>query len=134
MSAAHQIVEPAAPVPGFTHLHAAHCESGVTQALLRDVGIELSEPTVFGIGSGLFFAHFSFVRVMGHPITTFRSMPGSIFKKACDRLGVAQFPESYRDPGKAMRRLDELLDQGRHVENHVVGAGILHTGAVQQGA
>lgn len=115
MSVAHRIVEPAAPVPGFEHVHAAHCENGVTKALLRDVGLELSEPTVFGIGSGLFFAHFSFVRIMGHPLTTFRSIPGSIFKKTCDRLGIEQFRESYRDPTQGMRRLDGLLEEGRHV-------------------
>lgn len=111
----HEVVPPAEPVEGFTHVHAAHCESGVTQALLRDVDLQISEPLAFGIGSGLFFAHFSFTRVMGHPITTFRSFPGSIFKKAAKRLGIAPFRESYRDPDHAMERLDGLLEQGRHV-------------------
>lgn len=102
-------------VAGFEHLHAGHCESGVTTALLREGGLPLTEPLVFGVGSGLFFAHFSFVRVMGHPLTTFRSLPGGIFKAACRRLGVRARRETFRDPGVAMRRLDDMLAAGRRV-------------------
>jgi hypothetical protein len=60
-------------IPGFTHLHAGHCESGVTAALFHAGGVPYTEPMLFGIGSGLFFAHYSFLRIMGHPLTTFRS-------------------------------------------------------------
>ena len=57
----------------FVHHHAAHCESGVTSALLRDQGFDISEPLIFGIGSGIFFGHLPFVKMVGLPITTFRS-------------------------------------------------------------
>jgi hypothetical protein len=102
-------------VDGFTHLHAGHCESGVTASLLRDAGRPWSEPMVFGVGSGLFFAHFSPVRVMGHPLTTFRSMPGWIFADGCKRLGVTTRRETFRSPERGMARLDELLAQGKRV-------------------
>ena len=99
----------------FEHLHAGHCESGVTAALLRHQGLALSEPLLFGIGSGLFFAHFSFTRVMGQPLTTFRSFPGAIFKKACKRLGVRVHRSTWRDRDQGMDALDRLLDEGRPV-------------------
>lgn len=102
-------------VAGFEHLHAGHCESGVTASLYRDRGLALSEPMVFGVGGGLFFGHFSFVRVMGHPLTTFRSFPGSIFRNAGKRLGVGVRRETFRDPARGMGRLDALLAEGRRV-------------------
>ena len=106
-------------VPGFKHLHAGHCESGVTASMFQNAGAPvqstLSEPMIFGIGGGLFFAHFSFVRVMGHPLTTFRSFPGGIFSNACKRLGVACAKETFRSPDVGMRRLDQLLAEGKRV-------------------
>jgi hypothetical protein len=109
--------DPVAPsdYSGYPHLHAGHCESGVTTALLRDAGLTLTEPMVFGVGAGLFFAHFSFVRVMGHPLTTFRSFPGAIFKAAARRLGARIRRETFRSPDAGMRRLDTLLAEGRRV-------------------
>lgn len=38
----------------FKHTQSAHCESGVTVNLLAHQGLSLSEPMVFGIGSGIF--------------------------------------------------------------------------------
>lgn len=102
-------------VAGFRHLHAGHCESGVTASMFQNAGFAISEPMVFGIGSGLFFSHFSFVRVMGHPLTTFRSFPGSIFKNACARLGITYVRETFRSPAKGMQRLDDLLADGKRV-------------------
>lgn len=99
----------------WSHVHAAHCESGVTRALFQNHGLELSEPMVFGLSGGVFFGHLSFIDVMGHPLTTFRTMPGWIFKKACERAGVVCTRETYRSADAGMRRLDELLDQGHCV-------------------
>ena len=42
----------------FTHHQSAHCENGVASNLLKFNGINISEPMVFGIGSGLFFFYF----------------------------------------------------------------------------
>jgi Domain of unknown function (DUF4872)/Butirosin biosynthesis protein H, N-terminal len=95
----------------FEHLHAAHCETGVTAALFRHAGLPVSEPMVFGIGSGLFFAHIPPVKIMGYPLTTFRCYPGRIFRAACRRLGVAFRHERFRDPKDGARTLDALLER-----------------------
>jgi hypothetical protein len=71
----------------FVHHHSAHCESGVTSALFRDKGVEISEAMIFGIGSGIFFGHLPFVKWVGLPISTYRSQPGAVFRKAAKRLG-----------------------------------------------
>jgi hypothetical protein len=58
---------------GRTYIHrmSAHCETGVTSALFLDKGIDLSEPMIFGIGSGIFFGHLPFLKWTGLPISTF---------------------------------------------------------------
>jgi len=69
----------------------------------------------FGIGSGLFFVHCPWVRLMGLPLTSYRSFPGTIFKKTCKRLGVSYRYRSFRDSLKGRRALDELVASGRAV-------------------
>ncbi len=101
--------------PDWDHRLVAHCENGVTTSLFRHAGLDLSEPMVFGVGGGVFFAHLSFFKVMGLPLSTFRSFPGRIFLNACDRLGVACHRETFARPEAGMRRLDELLEAGQPV-------------------
>ena len=94
----------------YQHNQAAHCENGVTSNLLRYHGIELSEPMVFGIGSGLFFSHMPFYKLNGMPVTSFRVYPGVIFNRVTRRLGIQVKRLKYKDPRKAMEDLDRLLE------------------------
>lgn len=71
----------------FIHYHYAHCETGVTATLFRDQGVDISEPMIFGIGSGIFFGHLPFIKMAGVTISTYRTQPGAIFRKASKRLG-----------------------------------------------
>jgi hypothetical protein len=96
----------------FQHLHAAHCESGVTAALLRHAGAPLSEALALGIGSGLFFLHLPLKSLGGGPTTSFRPLPGGIFRRTCKRLGVSYRVRRYRDPERGMADLDALITQG----------------------
>lgn len=95
----------------FYHLHAAHCESGVTAALFRDRGVDLSEAMAFGIGSGIFFGHLPFVKWVGLPITTYRSRPGTLFAKVARRLGGEFVTKKYyKFPWKADRTKEGMDD------------------------
>jgi len=96
----------------FQHKQSAHCENGVVSNLLRYYGIELSEPMVFGIGSGLFFSHMPFLKVGGIPVTSFRPLPGIIFKRISKRLGIKFEKHKYSKPLKAMDALDTNLRNG----------------------
>ncbi len=97
----------------FEHRQAAHCENGVVSNLLRFYGVELSEPMVFGIGSGLFFSHMPFLKVDGIPVTSFRPLPGIIFSRIAKRLHIHFARKKYRrSPKKAMEELDKNLAKG----------------------
>jgi hypothetical protein len=99
----------------FVHHHSAHCESGVTSALFRDKGVEISEAMIFGIGSGIFFGHLPFVKWVGLPISTFRSQPGAVFRKAAKRLGGKFITKRFRNPQKGMDELRHVLKTGQIV-------------------
>lgn len=97
----------------FQHLQAAHCENGVTTNLLRGVGIsQLTEPLVFGIGSGLFFVHIPFLKVNKGPAIAFRTMPGLIFKRTCHALHIPVVRKKFSSKQKAKAFLDDCLNQG----------------------
>lgn len=95
----------------FQHLHAGHCESGVTAALLGHAGLNLSEAMIFGLGSGIFFVYPPLIRIMGMPLISFRSYPGGIFKHSCRRLGVTTEQRSFASKKRGTQELDSLLEQ-----------------------
>ena len=99
----------------YIHRTSAHCETGVTSALLRDKGLDISEPMIFGIGSGIFFGHLPFIKQTGLPISTFRSIPGLVFKKAAKRLGVKVYRKRFRNPQKGMDELRRVIRTGQIV-------------------
>lgn len=100
---------PAAPA-GFRHVHAAHCESGVTTALFAHGGLAIDEPMVFGLGSGVFFFHAPFLKVMGIPLTSYRTYPMAIFRKTCKRLGIGYRSRRFFTRARARAALDALVD------------------------
>ena len=96
----------------FKHKQSAHCENGVVSNLLGYYGINISEPMAFGIGSGLFFSHMPFLKVGGIPVTSFRPLPGIIFKRISKRLGISFEKHKYSKPSNSMTALDENLMNG----------------------
>ena len=100
----------AAARAGFQHLHAGHCESGVTAALFAHGGVAIDEPMVFGIGSGIYFLHAPFLKVMGIPLTSYRTYPMGIFRKACTRLGVGYRSRRFFKRSAGRAALDALVD------------------------
>ncbi|WP_035383563.1 BtrH N-terminal domain-containing protein [Ferriphaselus sp. R-1] len=99
----------------FQHRHAAHCESGVAANLMTHHGIALSEAMAFGLSSALSFAYLPFVKLTGFPLIAYRMPPKSILKGVSKELKTRFHFETFGDPAQGMRRLDELLAQGRVV-------------------
>jgi hypothetical protein len=99
----------------FVHHQAAHCETGVTSALFRYQGVDISEPMIFGISSGIFFGYLPFMKLSHLPISAFRAKPGSVFRKAAKRLGGDFVIKTYRDPQKGMDELRQVLKTGQIV-------------------
>jgi hypothetical protein len=94
----------------FEHKMAAHCETGAMTALLNHAGLHLSEPLIFGISGGIFFAYFR-PAALQFPTLITRSMPGVIRKKIAKRVGVKFHSSKYRDPIKAQSDLDGFLEK-----------------------
>jgi hypothetical protein len=99
----------------FEHRHSGHCESGVTAALLRQRGLDISEPMVLGLSAGLTFAHFPFFKVGGLPLTSYRMPPGAIYKGLAKSIGFKLHAERFGKPEDGMRALDGHLSAGRAV-------------------
>lgn len=99
----------------FKHNQSAHCENGVVSNLLKFNGMELSEPMVFGIGSGVFFIYLPFVKINYAPGFSFRPMPGFIFSRVSKRLGFKIKRIKFRSKEKAQERLDTELTKNNPV-------------------
>jgi Domain of unknown function (DUF4872)/Butirosin biosynthesis protein H, N-terminal len=100
----------------FEHLQAAHCENGVTTNLLKTIGIRsMTEPMVFGIGSGLFFIYIPFMKINNGPAIAFRTQPGLIFKRTCKSLGIPVIRKKFSSKPEAEKFLVECLEQGHPV-------------------
>lgn len=103
------------------HQPAAHCENGTISALLRFHGINLSEPMVFGLASGLFFTHITFIKMGGMPVTSFRTFPGVLFMRITKLLGIKSRTKCFLSKEKAMKKLDQLLLKDNKPAGCVVG-------------
>src|SRR5579862_7751149 len=104
----------------FQHMQAAHCESGVTRNLLKNIGInKMTEPLAFGLGSGLFFVYVPFLKINNGPAIAFRSFPGIIFKQTCKSLKIPVRRKKFFSKQKAQLFLDQRLEEG-----HAVGCQV----------
>ncbi|HET97488.1 MAG TPA: DUF4872 domain-containing protein [Desulfurivibrio alkaliphilus] len=95
----------------FNHRQTAHCESGAIANLLTHHGLELSEPLAFGLGQGLFFGYFPFIRLNHLPLIAYREMAGAILKAVVRAVGARLEVQKFRDPDQAMAALDRLLER-----------------------
>ncbi|KGE14848.1 BtrH N-terminal domain-containing protein [Sphingobacterium deserti] len=93
----------------FEHQITAHCENGVASNLLKNKGLPISEPMVFGIGSGLFYVYLPFLKVNHAPGLSYRPAPGWIFNRLAKRLGLKIKRLKFSDKKKAQQALDENL-------------------------
>lgn len=108
----------------FEHIQAAHCENGVTTNLLKHNGVDfITEPLAFGLGAGLLYFHIPFISVSGGPAVTFRTTPGSIFKRTCKALNIPVVSKRFKSPAEAQAYLDQLLQEGTPVGAQV---GVFH--------
>jgi len=95
----------------YRHKMAAHCESGAVTSLLNNGGLDISEPLVFGISSGIFFGYFHKMKSFAFPTFIVRNKPGSIRTNLAKRLGIKFHTEKFNNPDEGMKRLDEILEK-----------------------
>lgn len=96
-------------VTDFKHYQSAHCENGVASNLLKHNGLQLSEPMVFGLGSGLMFVYLPFIKVNHAPAFSYRPLPGMIFSRMAKRLGIKIKRVKFKDAKAAEKALNANL-------------------------
>jgi hypothetical protein len=100
----------------YNHIQTAHCENGVATGLLRYHGMEfMTEPLMFGLGSGIFYIHIPFLMINGGPAISYRSMPGWIFSRASKLLGVKVNRRKFSSEKEAYNYLNKQIEIGNPV-------------------
>lgn len=91
-----------------------HCETTTLGVLLRHEGLDLSEPMLFGLGSGLSFLYWD-SKSMGFPFLGGRVKPFELTRNLAAVLGLELLVAETTSPRKAWQNVAAPLDAGRPV-------------------
>lgn len=72
-------------IENFKYFKGQHCETTATGSLLKQIGIELTEPMLFGIGEGLGFIFWN-MKIMDFPFIGGRVKPDVLTENICRNL------------------------------------------------
>jgi hypothetical protein len=104
----------AVTVPGFRPYVGQHCETVATGCLLRAVGVELSEPMLFGLGEGLGFVFIN-LGSLPLPFVGGRVKPFELTTALTANLGVTCVATETSSKPKAWAALEKSLVAGHPV-------------------
>ncbi|HTU68211.1 MAG TPA: BtrH N-terminal domain-containing protein [Steroidobacteraceae bacterium] len=110
---------PAAPragvaIPGFRPYVGQHCETVATGSLLGTIGVQLSEPMLFGLGQGLGFIFIN-LSSLPLPFVGGRVKPFALTQTLCANLGLECTALETTSKAKAWSTLESALRDGRPV-------------------
>ncbi|ONK12424.1 BtrH N-terminal domain-containing protein [Streptomyces sp. MP131-18] len=91
-----------------------HCETTALGVLLRHEGLDLSEPMLFGLGSGLSFIYWD-SKAMGFPFLGGRVKPFVLTRNVAAALGLELRVGETTSPRKAWQHVAAPIDAGRPV-------------------
>jgi hypothetical protein len=91
-----------------------HCETTALGVLLRHQELDLSEPMLFGLGSGLSFVYWD-SKAMGFPFLGGRVKPFVLTRNLAAALGLELVVEETTSPRKAWQNVAASIDAGRPV-------------------
>lgn len=91
-----------------------HCETTATGTLLRQIGIELSEPMLFGLGEGLGFIFWN-MKSMNFPFIGGRVKPDVLTENIARNLNLELTVKETSSTQKAWNNVKVLLDNGQAV-------------------
>ncbi len=91
-----------------------HCETTATGTLLQHIGIELSEPMLFGLGEGLGFIYWN-MKTMDFPFIGGRIKPDLLTQNLAKNLNLELTIKETSSQQKAWDQVKELLDDGQAV-------------------
>lgn len=97
----------------FKHRQTAHCETGAVSNLLRQHALDISEPMVFGLASGMTYAYLKMVKINGLPLVSYRIPPRMIIGLLTRRIKDLNIRfQTFRNEAEGMKALDDKLEQG----------------------
>jgi hypothetical protein len=91
-----------------------HCETTATGSLLNQLGIELSEPMLFGLGEGLSFIYWN-MKFMDFPFIGGRVKPLALSKSLAKNLNLNLEIKETNSIKKAWRNVAENIKNGKAV-------------------
>ncbi|MFG3115407.1 BtrH N-terminal domain-containing protein [Streptomyces sp. NPDC048197] len=91
-----------------------HCETTALGVLLRHQGLDLSEPMLFGLGSGLSFIYWE-SKNMGFPFLGGRVKPFDLTRTLATRLGLQLLVQETTSPRRAWENVAAPIDAGHPV-------------------
>lgn len=91
-----------------------HCETTATGTLLQQIGINLSEPMLFGLGEGLGFIYWN-MKTMDSPFIGGRIKPDLLTRNIARNLNLELTVKETSSPQKAWTQVKDLLDSGQTV-------------------
>ncbi|MFC4587740.1 BtrH N-terminal domain-containing protein [Sphaerisporangium corydalis] len=91
-----------------------HCETTALGVLLRQQGLELSEPMMFGLGAGLGFVYWD-AKGMDLPFLGGRVRPFELTRNLAGRLGLDLEVRETTSRRKAWQNVTDHIDAGRAV-------------------
>lgn len=91
-----------------------HCETTALGVLLRHQGLDLSEPMLFGLGSGLSFIYWD-GKNMDFPFLGGRVKPFDLTRNLATRLGLELLVQETTSPRRAWENVTAPIDAGRPV-------------------
>lgn len=91
-----------------------HCESTATGTLLGQIGVNLNEPMLFGLGEGLSFIIWN-MKIMDFPFIGGRVKTDLLTANIAKNIGIKLIVKETSSTTKAWQGVKELLDNGQAV-------------------
>ena len=88
-----------------------HCETTATGSLLKHIGIEVSEPMLFGFGEGLGYVFWN-MKIMDFPFIGGRVKPDALTENICQNLNLNLQVKETSSVKKAWENVKTNIDQG----------------------
>lgn len=101
-------------IENFKPFDGQHCETTATGTLLRQIGIELSEPMLFGIGQGLGFIYWN-MKTMDFPFIGGRIKTDLLTQNIAKNLNLELAVKETSSKQKAWDNVKQFLDEGQAV-------------------